>query len=163
MKNRELIEFYRGLNCVGHLRGLQFQLAVIQNLHKLRPEIEMLQSVRKIPASYLEFDKGRVELVKQCSRQDEKGNALFVNGNYQLDPAKIETFNAEFQALQEKHKEAIVEFTAAEQEYNDMLNLDRNDVVIRKAKTESLPADISGEQLMSIWPMIEEEKKNAER
>ena len=68
-----------------------------------------------------------------------------------------------FQALQEKHKEAIVEFTAAEQEYNDMLNLDRNDVVIRKAKTESLPADISGEQLMSIWPMIEEEKKNAER
>lgn len=160
MTKGEALTLYRNLNQLGNLSGVKFSYAVARNLNLLKAEIESLEKSVELPEAFKAFDKERVALVEQYAEKDEKGKPKkekAENGAEQYVMGQNEEeFKKEFDALKEKHKEAVELREKQFEEYTRLLTTD-TDVSLYKIKLDMVPEGISARQMAGIYEIISED------
>lgn len=154
MKNKDLFSLYQGLKSVGKLVGVTFGYAVNKNLRTLKTELELLEETLKPSEQFLEFRKKQEEIVKKYAKKDEKGEFVIENFNYDIKGSEEEVAK-EIKPLREEYKEVLEAREAQEKAYTELLEKE-SDFKPYTVKKEDLPKEITGDQMASIFDIIEE-------
>lgn len=154
MKNKELIELYNSLSGITGLKGVQFNYAVSRNISKIKPEIESLQKSVDQSEEYKKFDLERIELVKKLAKKDEKGEPILMGNSYDVED--IAEFTKEFDILKSLNKDVIDIREKQLEEFNTLLEQE-NPIELYKIKLNSIPEEITTEQMKSLSSLIIEE------
>lgn len=154
MKNKDLFSLYQGLKSVGKLVGVTFGYAVNKNLRTVKNELELLEETLKPSEQFLEFRKKQEEIVKKYAKKDEKGEFVIENFNYDIKGSEEEVAK-EIKPLREEYKEVLEAREAQEKAYNELLEKE-SDFKPYTVKKEDLPKEITGDQMASIFDIIEE-------
>jgi hypothetical protein len=153
MKNNELYQLADGLGKMGDLTGVKFAYAIVKNKRIVEDEIKLLSESLKASDKFTEFDKKRVEIVKEHADKDEKGEAKIEGNQYVVSDTKA--MEAAIDPLKEEYKDAIEAREAQIKEFSEMLEKEIN-IELYKIKQDDLPKDISVAQLESIRWIVEE-------
>jgi hypothetical protein len=153
MKNNELYQLADGLGKMGDLTGVKFAYAIVKNKRIVEDEIKLLSESLKASDKFTEFDKKRVEIVKEHADKDEKGEAKIEGNQYVVSDTKA--MEAAIDPLKEEYKDTIEAREAQIKEFNEMLEKEIN-IELYKIKQDDLPKDISVAQLESIRWIVEE-------
>ena len=93
MKNKDVLELYRGLIGCGVLTGIEFSYAVAKNVKKLKPEVELITTeIEKIQISNCLFEEGKPIFEE-------------VNGQKQYKMEDMKKFEEEYKELMELDSE----------------------------------------------------------
>ena len=153
MKKKDLLALFNSLNSLGSLKGVKFAYAVSRNINKLKSEAESLQKAISPMPLFVEFEKERIELAKSHAKKDESGKPQAKEGSFVLeDPVK---FEAEFDKLKKKHKEAISEREKQEDDFKLLLE-EEVEIELYKVKLDDVPEEITAQQLHFVSEIIEE-------
>jgi len=155
MLKSDLLVLNQNLNKLGNLSGVKFAYCVSRNLSLIKPEIESLQKIVEPSEEYQKFDKERIEMVEKFAKKDEKGKAIQVNNNYEIEEGKQEELDKEFGILKMEHQEA---FDAREKqiaEYNELLKTELT-IVLHKIALADVPQNITVQQMYGISDIVEE-------
>ena len=102
---------------------------------------------------FKEFEKARVDLVKQHARKDEKGKEVIEGDEYIVEDQK--EWEKAFNKLKKEHQDAIDEREKQIKDYVEMLKTEVK-VDLYKIKLADVPEDITTVQMNSIISVIEE-------
>ena len=152
MTKQKLVELYQNLKNLGELKGVKFAYGVAKNIGIIQPEIEALQKAINPTEDFSLFEKERIELAKNHSKKDDKGNPIIENNQFIMEDT--EKFSKEFEALKENHKEAIYKREKQTEDYNNLLK-EEIEINLYKIKISDVPQDISAKQLEGIFGIIE--------
>ncbi len=134
----------------------KFSFFILRNLGLLEDEVNAINETRsKLHESIKEYDTERLELASNMADNDELGNPIIDNGAYKIVEKYVEFQNA-LKALQEKHKDAVIEFQKIESDIIDLLSepVDQN---IMKISYKDIPSDtFSIEQLFMFKDFFKE-------
>ena len=154
MKNRELFNLYQGLKSVGNLTGVTFGYAVNKNLRIVGAELEILKESNKPSEKFAEFLRKQEDIVRKYAKKGEDGNFIITNGSYDIKGSEKEV-TEEVAPLREEYKETLEARETQEKSYQELLEKE-SDVKLYMVKKEDLPKDITGDQMASIFDIIEE-------
>lgn len=154
LSNRDIIGLYNTLEGLNY-RGVKFAYTIARNINSLKPIVESIDKSLAIPKEFAEYDKARLELAKKYADKDEAGKPL-VKENQFIITDKV-AFEAEIDALQEKHKE-VIEARAKQLDEYKVLQDEELEVEVFTIPHVLLPNDISTKELTAIFSIIEEEK-----
>lgn len=109
MNRRQLVQTWNTLQELRDIDTVKAAYFVAKNLRILKPEIEDIQRVAQQDGSpgFQEFEAERITLAKAHSRTTANGDALMVDGHFDLDPEKECAFTKAFAELSEKYKDAL--------------------------------------------------------
>ncbi len=155
MKKQKIIELYQALNSLGNLSGVKFSYAVVRNINILKPEIEALQEVIKPSEEFTKYEQERIELAKEHSKKDDKGEPMSENNKFILEDEK--KFEKEFEKLKEKNKKVFDDRQKQIDEYITLLETESS-MELFKIDISDVPEGITTQQMNSIYELIEEQK-----
>lgn len=153
MKKGELYSLMAGLEAVKDLKGIKFAYARAKNKKLIQDELQLFGETLKASEKFSEFEDKRVELCKKYCKKDEKGKPLTKNDSYVGLEDNTE-FQQELVNLKEVHKDIVTERQNQVDEYNKMLS-EETKLDFHKILLEDVPADITGQQLELIMPIIQ--------
>ena len=160
MKKSEVLLLHKALNRLGNLTGVKFAYAVSKNINILKNEIESLDKAMEPSEKFMEYDKARIALVELHAEKDDKGKAKIItsaSGSQQYDiDEENKMFKKAFDALKEKHKEAVGAREKQVEEYIKLLETD-SDVKVYKVKLEDVPKEITVVQMAGIDEIVDGE------
>lgn len=126
--NKELVELYRGLEDVKDIKGTRFSVIVAKNLKEITHQLKELEELAK-PSD--EFNRISMEVHKAAENEDKE---------------TIEKIEAENKDLIEERKKQI--------EVVDAKMNDEVKVALHFIKEDSLPQDLTSEQLLPLLSII---------
>ena len=132
MKNKEIFRLYQGLQSAGNLKGGKFAYTRSRNMSRLQPTIAALESFLEVfnMAQQALFEKhGKLNEANQMAITSEEG---------------VSAMNA----LRAEHKPTF-------DEYEKLLE-EEVDVNVDTLPFESVPDEITGDQLHNIREMVED-------
>lgn len=161
MKNSEVIEIYRNLERIskGTYKGIEFSFAVLKNKKVFKEYVDTLQETVKPSEEFLEYEKARIDLLKELST-DESGEVKtrdIGGGNieYLILEENKDKFQKKLASLKKKHKTSIDEHDKKVESYNDFLSKDATIEAVTISKG-SLPDDLKITDLEGIFELIED-------
>jgi hypothetical protein len=152
MKNKEIVDLYQALSGL-NLKGVKFAYAVAKNINLIQPEIDAIDKAQKPREDYVVYNKERVELAKTHSEKDEKGNPVIQGRNFKI--ADEAAFEKDWNELKVKHADAITYREQQDKELEDLMEKEST-VVLHKVALAEVPADITSQQLTSIFAIIDD-------
>lgn len=155
MKNGEIFRLAKGIEKVGHLKGVKFAYGIARNKKIVDAEIENIKESVAQSEAFTAFEKSRIELCQEYAEKDEKGEFKVENNEYVLPADKKEEFEIRLNALREQNKEGIEEREKQLNDYKDFIDQE-SAVEFHKIKLSSVPEDITAEELEGIKELIEE-------
>jgi hypothetical protein len=129
---------------------------VFKNKSLIETEIKIFEEIQKnrTPHPDLQsYEQERQILCISYAKKDENGNPVVDNGHYVIEDPQ--TFQNDMNDLRTKYHDAIVDFEAAQQEFENFLDQD-SDVKLVKVNIKDLPEDIDANFIAAIEPMLEE-------
>jgi hypothetical protein len=157
MKKAELFPLFHALNAVASYPGAKFGYAVAKNLAKVKEECVIIEKLQEPSEEFKAYDAKRIELCKKWAKKDEDGEPVIIGNEYDLKE-NMEKFKPESAALAEEYKETLDARRKVMEDVNTLLQ-EESDIVLHKIKEENLPEVITGEQVMGIMAMIEDNEK----
>lgn len=162
MKNKDLFSLYQGLKSVGKLVGVTFGYAVNKNLRTVKTELELLEETLKPSEKYTEFLRKQEDIVRKYAKKNETGEFIMQTTmigedkkyNYDIKGSEEEVAK-EIKPLREEYKEVLEAREAQEKAYTELLEKE-SDFKPYTVKKEDLPKEITGDQMASIFDIIEE-------
>lgn len=158
MKRKDYIALFGNLKKLGGLKGVKFAYAVEKNKNLLKQEVESVQEAIKPLENFQEYDAKRMKLAEQYAEKDEKGKAKtrkLDNGVEEYVITDLDAFNKDFEALKEENKSVLEERDAQIDEGNRLLD-EEITIELYKIKLADVPEDITGEQMETVYQIIEE-------
>lgn len=164
MKNKDLFDLQIVLDEIvktNYKAKVSFSFAIIKNKKAIELRVEELKEAIKPSEDFMEYDKERIELLKEHS-QDEKGNIKtkdIGNGNieYLIQPSKADSFKKEIDVLKEKHKVALEERDIKEKEIEEFLEKEVEDLDIKKIAPELIPDEFKTTHLERIFILLKDD------
>lgn len=160
MIREDYLTFYEEASKLDNLKGVKFAYWISRNKAKIEPEINAVNKASIPSPAYDAYDKERVELAKNHSKKDEKGNPVTKmighRSNFVIEDQKV--FDSELKALQEKHKDAIEEREKQVKEVEDLLK-EEITLELYRIPLNIIPEDISVEQMNIIQFLVDEDTK----
>lgn len=162
MKNKEIIELYKGLKKVEGYKGVNFNFAIAKNLSSLEKEFEILskeeERVMKITE---EFQKERKVILEKFCKKNEDGTLKFITENkmsiYDIDKEILKTeVKKEIDSLKETHKEKIESQEKEFTDFEELLEKENDSYKPFEIKMEVIPEDISTEHMKILFNIIKE-------
>lgn len=156
----QVFTLYRELFTLSGVSGAKFAYGIARNLKLLEPIVKEITSVYPQPSEeYIKYDTARADLAKKYAKVDDKGNPIIikVDGHDEYDMADNESFNKEFEALKEQNAE-VIKVRGGELEAYKKYRDGEIDVDIHVILKENLPEEIKAEQLLKIYPLLEQEQ-----
>lgn len=159
MTNNQVFKLQTDLAKLKDLKGVKFNYCVSKNLALLDGELKALKDTLKMSDEYKAFDQKRVDLAKEFAQKDENGKPkLSINpetkeSSYLLADQKA--FNIAFKKLQEDNQEVVDQRTKQLEDFNLFIEKEST-VALYKIKLEDISPEITTEQMVDIYPLIEE-------
>lgn len=153
MKYKEVVALWNAIFEISGKKGTKFAYAVIKTKQNITPVVDELMKLQLPPRDYVAYDTKRIEICKEYSEKDEKGNPKTNGNNFII----AEDRKAEFEAKIVEHNEANSEvqkaFLNQVCDYNK--KLDENvEVNIHKIPLSQFPPDMSTEELEKFLPLV---------
>jgi pyruvate/2-oxoacid:ferredoxin oxidoreductase beta subunit len=156
MTNQDIISLADGLQAVKNLPGIKFAYVVSKNINKVKSEMETFREMTEQSKSFQEYEKERIELVELHAKKDDKGKPVIIGNEYDID--NKQAFDAQFEVLKEKHKEAIDARQKQIDDFNAFLK-EESKLELHNMDVNNCPKDITAGQLSGIYPIITGEVK----
>lgn len=153
IKNKEVLALWNALHDLSAKRGARFTYAITKTKQQLRPIVYELHKMQAPSRELVEYDQKRVELCNKHAEKDKEGNPLTTGNNYVL--ANNEEFTKEFAVLQEEYKDHLLNHEKKLVEFRKILDIEV-DVDIHRVFVNDCPADITTEEMESIFLMVSE-------
>jgi len=153
MTRNELINFLQNLPKYKNAKGTKFNYAIRKNEKAIQLEVDDFYDMEKPEEAFINYDKARIEICKKYAEKDEKDQPVIENGNYKI--LDQENFKEEINKLQEENKEVIENRRKQVDDLNAFL-AEESDIKICKVKLSDIPADLTGQDIENIFPMIED-------
>lgn len=153
MKNIKLPEFLEDLKKI-NLTG-KVAYAIAKNRKLVENELEILQETLKESESFKKYQEERIELAKSHAKKDEKGNPVtetILQGGNPVNSFVIEDQKAweqEFEALKEKHKEALNQRTEQENAFNLLMEEDSK-LEFHKIEESEIPENATAQEVYTL-------------
>lgn len=112
--------------------NVQFSQFLVKLKLELSEIVEPLLDARRVPDSYLEYERQRVTLAQEHADTDDSGKAIVQNGQYVITNRAGE-FQKALQELKDKYEQAFVEREEQLKRLDEVLD---DDVVLEGAKIE---------------------------
>jgi hypothetical protein len=152
MKNKEIVQFWNGLQAVSGQDDLHRRLTygIARNIDRVKPIVAALEEASKMDE---EFEKKRADLAQKYAKKDDKGDPIPLPGNQGLQIGDMVGFNKAIEKLKDetgqRQKEKEIEETLEAEETVDVYMVPYKCVVRSKKQLNS--AQVNG-----ILPMLEE-------
>ena len=153
MTKGEILNLFKSLNQLGALKGVKFAYGVSKNLNILKPEIESLEKANEASDKFKEFEKARIDLIKEHCKKDDKGKEVIENNEYVVEDKK--EWEKAFNKLKKEHQGSVDEREKQIKDYMELLKTDSK-VDLYKIKLSDVPNEITTMQMNSIINVIEE-------
>jgi len=159
MTNSKLVDLYRALSELKGLKGVKFNYGISKNFAILDSELNSIKAGLEVSDEYKLYDEKRVELCKEYSKKNESGEPMIA-----LDQATNTTkyiianqtgFDAALAELNKENKEIVDARTKQIEDFNQFLEKEST-IALYKIKLEDVSPDITTEQMINIYPLIEE-------
>jgi len=159
MTNTKVLELHNVLSGLKGLKGIKFNYCISKNLAILETEIQSIQSTLKSSDNYKIFDEKRIELCKKYAKKDSNDQPVKI-----IDPETKQEryeigdqlgFDTEYALLKEENKEIVTEREKQLSDFNEFLGKEST-ITLYKIKLEDVSEDITTEQMVGIYPLIEE-------
>ncbi len=162
MKNRELLELYRGLSGIKNILGVRINYAIVKNINKIREESESFEKIILPSDKYKEYDLKRIEIVKKHTKKNEKGEPLFMlddpstgAGRYDVEDGWDFNQDQEIIDLKKEYADEIEKRESQIKEYDKLLE-EESHLELFKIKLDIIPESVSTEQMNVLYKIIEE-------
>jgi len=152
MKNKDLFALYHGLEAVSKLGGARFSYGVSKNKKIIIEEIKTIEETNKLSDEFKAYDAARIELCKEMSHKDEKGEAKMIGGNFDIIDRKA--FDKAFEELKAEHQVAFDGYLKQQEDYNTLLDQEST-IELFKIKQDILPEEMTSTLLDPIFAVIE--------
>ena len=129
MKNGEFVELFQGLTAVQQLKGVKFGLLVSKNIRTIQTELDYLEDASKPTEEFMTLS-AQINRLASEKKEDE-----------------IKTLEEQNSELISERQEQIAEL--------DKLMLEEVEIDLLPIVEDCLPADITGEQIINIYKIIE--------
>lgn len=150
MKRKDLVTLYTVLNKLSDIQHTKFAYFVMKNIKIIKPEIEFIQDLNKVPSEFIEYDKKRIEMCKKYAVKDDEGQPIIEDGNYKIKNQKL--FDKKLNELKKEYYDTIEEKNKKDLGMTKFLMEDA-DVDFYKIKMEDLP-ELSAKVLMVLDELI---------
>lgn len=159
MKKAEVIPLLHGLRVAAKFPGVDFAYEIAKNIKNVEAEAKILEEVMKADVTYDLFVQEREAMAQNLAERDESGGFKVENNAYVIPPERQAQLNADFEELKTKHKEALDARQAQVASFKDFLDGEA-DITLYKIPKALLPASIDGEQILAIWPVLEQAEES---
>lgn len=159
LKKNDLFDLFKNLKKLSNLKGVKFSYAIAKNVVIVEREISAIDESLKPSEDFVKYEKERIELAKEYSEKDEKGNPKTTTKNKkEVFVMKDKTkFDKAFKKFQGTYKIVLDKRQKQVDEYLAFLDTD-SDIELFKIKLSDVPEDISVEQMQGIQVLIEDDK-----
>ena len=158
MKRKDLFSLQKAFDLTKDYSGLKFAYARVKNKKLVDAEIESIREAFKPSEEIQEYERLRIELLKEYGEMDSFGNFLFEEDGRSVKFAseeKKQEFVVKFNELRDKYKDCFDKETEKEIEYQKFIE-EEVSLDFVKVNIDDLPKDITGEQLELLFPIINE-------
>lgn len=153
MINKDIVSLYENLSAA-NLKGVKISYAIARNIGVLKPHIAAFQKSAEPLEDFKAFDKERMELCRELCTKDGAGRPV-MNGNaFSFPPEQQQEFDTRLVDLKKKHADAIKNREDQIADFDKLLK-EETEVVLHKVSTDTLPEDITTQQLTGIIDIIE--------
>jgi len=154
MKKSDLFQLLHNLREVAHYPGAKFAYIVAKNIKLLTDECTLIEKSNVLSDEFKEYESKRSALASSFADKNEDGSPKSENNKYVLSAEAHKEFEKELAKINIEYKEPLEAYEKHLNEFTALLN-EESDVVLFKLKEESLPANITGAQVLSIINIIE--------
>lgn len=159
MTNTNVLELHNVLLGLKGLKGIKFNYAISKNKALLDAEVKSIHSALDMSDEYKAFEEKRIELAKEYAKRDDTNTPL-EERNPQTGQTKFimkdqQAFDVAFKVLSDENKELVDARKKQIEDFNLFLDKE-NELSLYKIKLEEIPEDITTEQMVGIYPLIEE-------
>jgi len=151
MKNSQAITIYQNKESLNNLKGYAFCRAMHKNFDKIKEELSFINEYVKPSKEFLEFMDKKEEIIKKYSDGKPKQEGEMINYNILKD--KQGEYTEEVTKLIEEYKEAVEEFKAQKNNYEEALKAEC-EIDFVMLKESDVPEDISMEQMDLVMHFI---------
>jgi len=156
MTNQNILDLQQGLNQVKNLSGIKFAYVVSKNINKVNSEVETFKETIKPSDAFNQYEKERIELVELHAKKDEKGKSIIKGNEYEIE--NRQAFDAQFEVLKEKHKEALDAREKQLKDFDAFLK-EESKLELHKIDVNEVPSTITVAQMSGIELIIMGELK----
>lgn len=156
MKNIDILNLSLNLSNID-LKGVKISYAIARNIAILKPEAEALLKAKEPSNDFKVYDNERVEIAKKYAKKDENGEPVIKDDTYVFD--NKEAFDKEVAKLQKLHAKAIEEREKQINDFKDLLEKE-TPIELHKVNITDIPEDITSQQMLAIYQIIEDEQTN---
>jgi hypothetical protein len=156
MKRIELIKLLDKLNAVDQTwkYEMEFSYGIARDIKILEPVVEILKKQQQQPPEkYIEFEKKKMDLVREYSVKDVNGNpdVKIQNGQQLVAVTNQQELTTKITSLADKYKEAIETFDRNEKEYNSFLQEEFIESInLYKINKSDLPKSIDIKMILDL-------------
>ncbi len=143
MNLKRIEEIYKSLESL-KIGSVKFLYNMRLNRSFMQPYIDSINHVRETIQSeeYKEFDKDRIEIIKELCEKDSNGNPIFENEIVKFSKENLEIFNKRFSVLVEKYKEVLEKYEKRVKDLDALLE-QKIDLQWAYIDLEDVPDEIS--------------------
>lgn len=145
-------ELYKGLDTLGSLQGVKFAYFIAKNKALLESEIKDMKEAIKTSDEYNVYEKARIALAEEHAVKED-GKPVVKDNSYVMEDK--DAFNKAWEALKDKHKDAIDARKKQVEDFNKFLE-EEIELNLHNIQLTDVPANITVEQMEIIEPLVNE-------
>lgn len=152
-------EAYRLHQVLGQLKGFVSEPRHVYTLvmlkKKLQPEVEVIDDLNKPPERIQEFENRRLDLCKEFSSKDDKGNPVVsADKNFVIDPPKKAEFESRIRDLQIEFHKDIEAHQVTIGKINALVSEPAEINQLPKIPLSAIIGSITFDQMDALFPVI---------
>jgi hypothetical protein len=131
MKNNDLLRFLEGTKDI-EVTDVKFNLVFLANKKLAQERVDEIREAAKPTKAFQDFEKERLEALKEMANKDEEGNPKMKGNQYDIE-GNEKKWEKKYKELESKHKEAIDERNKQVEEANKVAE-EECDIEFKKTK-----------------------------
>jgi len=153
MTNQELLNLAKQLATL-NLKGVKVNYAIAKNTDMIKNEFKFLEKTIEPSKEFTEYEQKRLELAHSFSKKNPDGSSIIENNQIIIN--NTPEFQLEFTKLNTDYATALKDRENQIREYTKLLTEENTDIKLFTISLDSIPEDISTEEMNILFHLIEE-------